>query len=219
MSKISSIVLATATCVACACSTSSSSWPVLGSRDPAQNVYPQWRWCPDKLRDVGDSTAWPVDEHHYVTARDGHLFALATDETTAPCPVGFVDTTVGIDFRATRGTQVWIPWIGADGLGVVAGAGHDHMRMTDAHTLPRALPPEAVGAPVLRACGDCYPPSGANGYDSVVGVVIGPTSIATLDDIYALPDVRPWPNLDFAENHSSLGRDGQPFDRLPEVLR
>ena len=63
--------------------------------------------------------------------------------------------------------------------------------------------------PVLRACGDCYPPSGANGYDSVVGVVIGPTSIATLDDIYALPDVRPWPNLDFAENHSSLGRDGQ----------
>ena len=192
--------------LALAASCSLSSWPVVGSKEPSENTYPQWRWCPLKLvQDQGGGTAFPIDEHHYVTARDGTLVTLPDPvgmhgdsplfrDAVDPCPLGFIDRPLGIDFSAHAGTHVWIPWVG----GYVA-----RQHMVDATHLALALPPEAIGAPVLRACGDCYPPSGAGGYDSVVGIVTGSTSIAGLDDLYALPGVHPWPNLDFADGHGA----------------
>jgi hypothetical protein len=189
----------------CSCSLSSPSWPVFGDSNPADHAYPQWRWCPLKEQAVEGRTAWPIDEHTYVSAYDGALVVVSGMyhlPPISPCAVGFVDRPY-VDFSVHAGDHVWIAWEG----GYVA---RQHLK--DDHHLALPLPAEAIGAPVLRQCGDCYPPSGAGGYDSVVGVVLDATTIATLDDINALvaaERLAPYYNLDFADGHSSFGTNGE----------
>lgn len=163
---------------------------------PRDRVYPQTRYCTQKVKATIDSrTAWIVDEHDWLSSESGALTVEHDDvDLGRPCAVGFVDRPLGIWSGVRAGDRVLIPWVDS--------AGHlDVARRTMRTALTFAeLSPRAVGAPVLRDCGECYPPT-YGGLDAVVGVVSDTTAMVGVDELaFFVKDRVPDPIYNLAIN-------------------